>query len=148
LRAGWARRIDDLWAIDVKGCIHDAIAAGRDLSLSSPALVGPLWLAVQVSQKFIWMTWRVPGAFSFAPGQAAAAAFATTSVSRVNHIECPLLWSGALEAMQSGCSKSGLLTEKPIRRLAPGMNWNLEQSRFWADRHERLPGAEVHFSLP
>jgi hypothetical protein len=72
LRAGWARRINDLWAIDVKGCVHDAIAAGRDLSLSSPALVGPLWLAVQVSQKFIWMTWRVPGAFSFAPGQAAA----------------------------------------------------------------------------
>jgi hypothetical protein len=45
------------------------------------------------------------GAFSFARGQAAAAAFAATSVSRVNHIDCPLLWSGVLEAMQSGCSK-------------------------------------------
>src|SRR5439155_14682286 len=31
-RAGCAHGIDDLWAIDVKGCIHDTIA-GRDLSL-------------------------------------------------------------------------------------------------------------------
>jgi hypothetical protein len=89
-----------------------------------------------------------PGGFSFARGQAAAAAFSATSVSRVNHIDRPLLWSGMLEAMQSGCSRPGLLTEKPIRRLAPGMNWTLEQSQFRADRHERLPGAEVHFSLP
>jgi hypothetical protein len=84
------------------------------------------------------MTRGVPGAFSFARGQAVVAALVVTSASRVNHIDWPWLCFEVLGGDAVRMLKAYLLTEKSIRRLATELKLKPGASQSRADRRERL----------